>query len=81
MKQEARRKSRTKKKKLQMTTSRRNHTKTYSESDIFSLQPDAAHLTLITCEPGVQQIEPGDKPPGIISAFLFAGAAPTVGTL
>lgn len=49
--------------------------------DIFTLKLDAPHLTLIACESGVQQIEPGDEPLGIISAFLFAGAASAVGTL
>lgn len=58
-----------------------SHEDLFRIPDIFTLQLDAAHLTLIACESGVQQIEPGDEPLGIISAFLFAGAASTVGTL
>lgn len=58
-----------------------SHEDLFQIHDIFALTLPAAHLTLIACESGVQQIEPGDEPLGIISAFLFAGAASTVGTL
>lgn len=58
-----------------------SHEDLFQIRDIFALTLPAAHLTLIACESGVQQIEPGDEPLGIISAFLFAGAASTVGTL
>lgn len=58
-----------------------SHEDLFRIRDIFALKLDASHLTLIACESGVQQIEPGDEPLGIISAFLFAGAASAVGTL
>lgn len=58
-----------------------SHEDLFRIPDIFTLKLDAAHLTLIACESGVQQIEPGDEPLGIVSAFLFAGAASTIGTL
>lgn len=58
-----------------------SHEDLFRIHDIFALKLNASHLTLIACESGVQQIEPGDEPLGMISAFLFAGAASAVGTL
>lgn len=63
------------------TNPEESHEDLFRIPDIFTLKLNTAHLTLIACDSSVQQIEPGDEPLGIISAFLSAGAASTVGTL
>jgi len=49
--------------------------------DVFALPLMASLVTLIACSSGVQQINPGDEPTGLVPAFLCAGANAVVGTL
>jgi CHAT domain-containing protein len=49
--------------------------------DIFQLQLQATHVTLLACASGEQEFSFNDDPLGIVTAFHCAGASSVVGTL
>jgi CHAT domain-containing protein len=53
----------------------------FKVDDIFQLQLQSAHVTLLACASGEQQFSFNDDPFGIVTAFLCAGATSVVGTL
>lgn len=53
----------------------------FKVDDIFQLQLQSAHVTLLACASGEQQFSFNDDPFGIVTAFLCAGATSVIGTL
>jgi hypothetical protein len=49
--------------------------------DIFQLQLQSPHVTLLACASGEQEFSYNDDPFGIVTAFLCAGATSVAGTL
>jgi CHAT domain-containing protein len=53
----------------------------FTLDDIFNLRLNAAHVTLLACASGAQDVIANDDPLGILTAFLCAGASSVAGTL
>lgn len=49
--------------------------------DIFSLNLNGLHITLIACDSASQGVSTGDEPLGLVTAFLCAGASSILGTM
>jgi CHAT domain-containing protein len=52
-----------------------------SVMDVFELQLKVALVVLLACASGEEDIAPNDDPLGMISAFIYAGAASVIATL